>query len=88
MLWEHNFNLENGHEACKNLVFAWQNATMIRARKRLKEDGTKAKVEEKLNFMILEFNKGAKKIIVSHSRIHEDEKRFTDDKEVKVRKTR
>ena len=38
--------------------------------------------------MILEFNKGAKKIIVSHSRIHEDEKRFTDDKEVKVRKTR
>ena len=54
----------------------------------VKEDGTKAKVEEKLNFMILEFNKGAKKIIVSHSRIHEDEKRFTDDKEVKVRKTR
>jgi alpha-ketoglutarate-dependent taurine dioxygenase len=25
MLWEHNFDLENGHDACKNLVSAWQN---------------------------------------------------------------
>ena len=25
MLWEHSFNLENGNEACKKLVSAWQN---------------------------------------------------------------
>jgi alpha-ketoglutarate-dependent taurine dioxygenase len=25
MLWEHSFDLEKGHEACKKLVSAWQN---------------------------------------------------------------
>ena len=39
-----------------------------------KEDGTVAKVDEKLNFKVVEFNKAAKKIVVSHSRIYEDEK--------------
>ena len=39
-----------------------------------KEDGTVAKVDEKLNFKVVEFNKSAKKIVVSHSRIYEDEK--------------
>jgi len=41
----------------------------------VKEDGTTAVVEEKLNFKVIEFNKGAKKIIVSHSRVFEDEKK-------------
>ena len=41
----------------------------------VKEDGTAAVVEEKLNFKVIEFNKGAKKIIVSHSRVFEDEKK-------------
>ena len=31
-----------------------------------------AQVEEKLEFKVIEFNKDAKRIIVSHSRIHED----------------
>lgn len=38
----------------------------------VKEDGTPSKIEEKLNFKVVEFNKDAKKIFVSHSRIHED----------------
>ncbi len=38
----------------------------------VKEDGTMAKVDEKLPFKVIEFNKDAKRIIVSHSRIHED----------------
>ena len=38
----------------------------------VKEDGTQAKVDEKLNFKVIEFNKDAKRIILSHSRIHED----------------
>ena len=43
-----------------------------------------AKVDEKLMFKVIEFNKSAKKIIVSHSRVYEDEKKrsggvLTDD---------
>jgi small subunit ribosomal protein S1 len=50
----------------------------------VKEDGTIAKVDEKMNFKVIEFNKSAKKIIVSHSRIFEDEKKPS---EAPVRKT-
>ncbi len=38
----------------------------------VKEDGSQAKVEEKLEFKVIEFNKTAKRIIVSHSRVFED----------------
>ncbi len=38
----------------------------------VKEDGTQAKVDEKLDFKVIEFNKAAKRIIVSHSRVYED----------------
>ncbi len=41
----------------------------------VKEDGTTAKAEEKLDFKVMEFNKGAKKIVLSHTRIAEDKKR-------------
>jgi small subunit ribosomal protein S1 len=41
----------------------------------VKEDGSPVKVDEKLDFKVIEFNKSAKKIILSHSRIHEDEKK-------------
>ena len=44
----------------------------------VKEDGLMAKVDEKMMFKVIEFNKSAKKIIVSHSRIFEDEKRATE----------
>jgi small subunit ribosomal protein S1 len=44
----------------------------------VKEDGTIAKVDEKLMFKVIEFNKSSKKIIVSHSRIFEDEKKATE----------
>ncbi len=37
-----------------------------------KEDGSVAKVEEKLAFKVLEFNKESKRIIVSHSRTFEE----------------
>jgi len=41
----------------------------------MKEDGTPAKLEEKLEFKVIEFNKGAKRIIVSHSRTFEEPKK-------------
>ncbi len=40
-----------------------------------KEDGSKMKVDEKLPFKVLEFNKGAKRIVLSHTRVYEDEKK-------------
>jgi small subunit ribosomal protein S1 len=58
----------------------------------IKEDGKSAKLDEKLPFKVIEFSKGSKKIIVSHSRIHEDIKRASVDAEHKsanesIRKT-
>ncbi|MEN8158173.1 MAG: 30S ribosomal protein S1, partial [Bacteroidota bacterium] len=41
----------------------------------VREDGSSVKVDEKLDFKVIEFNKSAKKIILSHSRIHEDVKK-------------
>ncbi len=41
----------------------------------VKEDGTQAQPEEKLAFKVIEFNKEAKRIILSHSRIFEDEQK-------------
>ena len=38
----------------------------------VKEDNSQAQMDEKLDFKVIEFNKDAKRIIVSHSRIHED----------------
>jgi len=56
----------------------------------VKEDGLLVKVDEKLMFKVIEFNKSAKKIIVSHSRIYEDEKKSADapKKKTEAEKTR
>ncbi len=49
----------------------------------VKEDGTTAKAEEKLDFKVVEFNKSNKKIVLSHSRIAEDAKKEVEAKENK-----
>ena len=38
----------------------------------VKEDGSQAQLNDKLNFKVIEFNKDSKRIILSHSRIAED----------------
>jgi small subunit ribosomal protein S1 len=38
----------------------------------VKEDGTNAKMDETLDFKVIEFSKENKKILVSHSKIHQD----------------
>jgi small subunit ribosomal protein S1 len=43
-----------------------------------KENGKQAKNEEKLPFKVIEFNKESKRIILSHSRIFEDENSASD----------
>ncbi len=49
----------------------------------IKEDKTQAKVDEKLPFKVIEFNKDAKRIILSHSRIFEDAQKGEEDVEKK-----
>ena len=49
----------------------------------VKEDGSNAVVEEKLNFKVIEFNKESKRIILSHSRIFEDEAKAAEKAEAK-----
>lgn len=52
----------------------------------VKEDGTQATVGEKLNFKVIEFNKDSKRIILSHSRIFEDEARAEKAAERKAKR--
>ena len=52
----------------------------------VKEDGTPAKQDEKLEFKVIEFNKEAKRIILSHSRIFEDEQRAESRKAAAAKK--
>ena len=52
----------------------------------VKEDGTQAQVEETLDFKVIEFNKDSKRIILSHSRIFEDEAKAEKAAEAKKAK--
>ncbi len=45
----------------------------------LKEDGSVIKADEKLEFKVIEFNKSAKRIVLSHTRLYEDKQRKTED---------
>ena len=52
----------------------------------VKEDGTQAQLNEKLPFKVLEFNKDAKRIILSHSRVFEDVAKAEERAEKKAAK--
>ena len=52
----------------------------------VKKDGTQAQVDEKLEFKVIEFNKEAKRIILSHSRIFEDAAKAEEKAEKKASK--
>ena len=54
----------------------------------VKEDGSQAKVDEKLEFKVIEFNKDSKRIILSHSRIFEDVARAEKTAERAAKKPR
>lgn len=54
----------------------------------VKEDGSQAQPDEKLEFKIIEFNKDAKRIVVSHTRVSEDEQtEKTDSSKRKPRRS-
>ena len=50
----------------------------------VKEDGSQAKIDEKLSFKVIEFNKDAKRIILSHSRIFEDAQKAETNEKTEV----
>ncbi|WP_118195093.1 30S ribosomal protein S1 [Albibacterium indicum] len=52
----------------------------------IKEDGTALKTDETSQFKIIEFNKDAKRIVISHSRIWEDERAEARVEEFNARK--
>ena len=52
----------------------------------VKEDGSQAQLDEKLEFKVIEFNKDAKRIILSHSRIFEDAAKAEERAEKKASK--
>jgi len=85
-VFETIFNVDSIHEGTiieineKNAVVAMPYGVeaITTAGHLKKEDGSQAKVDEKLDFKVVEFSKEAKKIFVSHTRIFEDEKREAD----------
>ena len=52
----------------------------------VKEDGSQAQLDEKLPFKVIEFNKEAKRIILSHSRVFEDAAKAEEKAEKKAAK--
>ncbi|MDR2791234.1 MAG: 30S ribosomal protein S1 [Tannerellaceae bacterium] len=46
-----------------------------------KADGTQAQLEETLPFKVIEFSRDGRRIILSHSKVHEDEQRKERDKD-------
>jgi small subunit ribosomal protein S1 len=50
----------------------------------VKEDGSQVKLDEKLEFKVIEFSKSAKRIILSHSRVYEDVKKAEDSAKKKT----
>ncbi len=53
----------------------------------VKEDGSVLKADEKLEFKVIEFNKSAKRIVLSHTRLFEDKQRKTDDTQKRTAET-
>lgn len=56
----------------------------------VKQDGTSAKADEKLEFKVIEFSKSAKRIVLSHTRLWEDHKKESEtaDKKTSEESTR
>ncbi len=54
----------------------------------VKADGSQAKAGETLDFKVIEFNKDSRRIILSHSRIHEDDSKAERKAERKARAQR
>ncbi len=92
-VFENIFNIDSVHEGTivniidKGAVIALPYGVegFASLRHIIKEDGTQAKVDEKLEFKVIEFSKAAKRIILSHSKIWEDAKKAEEAAKKKVK---
>lgn len=53
----------------------------------VKEDGTTAKMDETMDFKVIEFNKDSKKIVVSHSKVYQDAQNAEKSKAISEKRT-
>ncbi len=79
----HEGTVVSFNEKGANVALSYGIEGFAPAKALVKEDGTTAKAEEKLDFKVVEFNKSSKKIVLSHSRIAEDAKKEVEAKENK-----
>ena len=79
----HEGTVVSFNEKGANVALSYGIEGFAPAKALVKEDGTTAKAEEKLDFKVVEFNKSNKKIVLSHSRIAEDAKKEVEAKENK-----
>ncbi len=91
-VFESIFSVDSIHEGTiteisdKGAIVALQYGVegFVGAKQLTKEDGSTAKVDEKLQFKVVEFSKSAKKIVLSHTRVFEDDKKATENAEKKA----
>lgn len=85
-VFETIFTLDSVHEGTVVEIFE-KGATValpygvegfVTSKHLVKEDGTTAKVDEKLEFKVIEFSKSAKRIVLSHTRVWEDRKKESE----------
>ncbi len=67
---KHDGTIINVNEKGAIVVLAYGIEAFAPKRELTKEDGSVAKIDEKILFQVIDFNKSAKKIILSHTRIH------------------
>ncbi len=86
-VFETIFTIDSVHEGTiteimdKGAVVALQYGVegFVTPKNLVKEDGTTAKADEKLPFKVIEFNKGSKRIILSHTRTFDDTRREAEE---------
>jgi uncharacterized surface anchored protein len=66
---------DNGEDTEAPLLEGAGFTAYLKSKLLVKEDGSQAQLNEKLQFKVIEFNKESKRIILSHSRIYEDAQR-------------
>ena len=69
---EHKGTIVSIHDKGATITLPYGVEGFAPTRHLVKEDGTMAKVDEAIDFRVIEFSKDTKKIIVSHSKIHQE----------------
>ena len=77
----HEGTIVNFNDKGATVALAYGIEGFAPAKTLVKEDGTTAKVDDKLEFKVTEFNKSNKKIVLSHAKIADDQKKETEVKE-------